>query len=71
MEEIEKNSNKENEIEEVDKKERAAEEVEESTEEKLKTVQEKLLRTMADMENQRRRFYSSRVRGGLLLLHAF
>ena len=29
---------------------------EETTEEKLKTVQEKLLRTMAEMENQRRRF---------------
>jgi len=60
MEEIEKNSNKENEIEEADKKEEATEEVEESTEEKLKTVQEKLLRTMADMENQRRRFEKER-----------
>jgi len=29
---------------------------EETSEEKLKTVQEKLLRTMAEMENQRRRF---------------
>ena len=29
---------------------------EESPEEKLKTTQEKLLRTMAEMENQRRRF---------------
>jgi len=29
---------------------------EESVEEKLKTIQEKLLRTMAEMENQRRRF---------------
>ena len=29
---------------------------EETPEEKLKTVQEKLLRTMAEMENQRRRF---------------
>ena len=31
-------------------------EEEESSEEKLKTLQEKLLRTMAEMENQRRRF---------------
>ena len=31
-------------------------EKEESPEEKLKTLQEKLLRTMAEMENQRRRF---------------
>ena len=38
-------------------KEKIAEpEKEESPEEKLKTVQDKLLRTMAEMENQRRRF---------------
>ena len=33
---------------------------EETPEEKLKTVQEKLLRTMAEMENQRRRFEKER-----------
>ena len=68
MEEIEKNINKENEIDEPSKKEEsieevensAEEEVENSAEEKLKTVQEKLLRTMADMENQRRRFEKER-----------
>ena len=60
MEEIEKNINKENEIDEPNKKEESIEEVEKSEEEKLKTVQEKLLRTMADMENQRRRFEKER-----------
>jgi len=60
MEEIEKNINKENEIDEPSKKEESIEEVENSAEEKLKTVQEKLLRTMADMENQRRRFEKER-----------
>ena len=66
MEEIEKNINKENEIEEpleeVEKstEKESVEEVEKSTEEELKEVQEKLLRTMADMENQRRRFEKER-----------
>ena len=35
-------------------------EMEETTEDKLKIVEEKLLRTMADMENQRRRFDKER-----------
>ena len=34
--------------------------VEESTEEKLKVSEEKLLRTLAEMENQRRRFEKER-----------
>ena len=33
---------------------------EEKIEDKLKTVEEKLLRTMAEMENQRRRFEKER-----------
>ena len=60
MDEIEKNNNKESQIDEADKKENNVEEVEESAEKKLETVQEKLLRTMADMENQRRRFEKER-----------
>ena len=66
MEEIEKNINKENEVEEpleeIEKstEKESVEEVEKSTEEELKEVQEKLLRTMADMENQRRRFEKER-----------
>ena len=43
------------EIENKEQKETSPEK-EESPEEKLKTLQEKLLRTMAEMENQRRRF---------------
>jgi len=39
-----------------DKNEAPKSEQEETPEEKLKTVQDKLLRTMAEMENQRRRF---------------
>ena len=44
----------------------------ESVEDKLKTIEEKLLRTMAEMENQRRRFEKERDEafefGGLILL---
>jgi len=40
----------------TDKKGISPSEKKETTEEKLKAVQEKLLRTMAEMENQRRRF---------------
>ena len=39
-----------------EQKETAPIKKEETSEEKLKNVQEKLLRTMAEMENQRRRF---------------
>ena len=46
--------NKDNKNEQKEKK--AAPVKDETPEEKLKTVQEKLLRTMAEMENQRRRF---------------
>jgi len=60
MDEIEKNNNKESQMDEADKKENDVEEVEESAEKRLETVQEKLLRTMADMENQRRRFEKER-----------
>ena len=41
---------------EPEKKEKKTSPVEETPEEKLKSVQEKLLRTMAEMENQRRRY---------------
>ena len=42
------------------KKKKATPIKEETPEEKLKIVQEKLLRTMAEMENQRRRFEKER-----------
>ena len=50
-------SQDENTIENSEQKEKKTTPVKDETpEEKLKTVQEKLLRTMAEMENQRRRF---------------
>ena len=56
--EQEKSSSKdENETQNKEQKEKKITPIKEETpEEKLKTVQEKLLRTMAEMENQRRRF---------------
>ena len=51
MAKTEKNKEENTSLEESDKKENN-----ETPEEKLKTTQEKLLRTLAEMENQRRRF---------------
>ena len=52
-----KSEKNEHEQEEVIKKEnKNQDEKKETPEEKLQTIQEKLLRTMAEMENQRRRF---------------
>ena len=53
-ENLSEDKDKNKKIEEKEKKETTAKE--ETVEDKLKTSQEKLLRTMADMENQRRRF---------------
>jgi len=53
---MKKSEKKEQEKEPLNNKEDQTKKKEESPEEKLKTTQDKLLRTMAEMENQRRRF---------------
>tara|TARA_Y100000590_G_scaffold72154_1_gene79248 strand:+ start:643 stop:1248 length:606 start_codon:yes stop_codon:yes gene_type:complete len=53
-ENLSEDKDKNKKIEEKEKKETSTKE--ETVEDKLNTIQEKLLRTMADMENQRRRF---------------
>ena len=58
IEKISKNENESNSIKE--KEENSIKEKEETIEEKFKISQEKLLRTMAEMENQRRRFEKER-----------
>ena len=58
IEKISKNENEYNSIKE--KEENSIKEKEETIEEKFKISQEKLLRTMAEMENQRRRFEKER-----------
>jgi len=59
MEEVKKNNNKKEEAE-SQKSDKSFKKTEESIEEILKTTQDKLLRTLADMENQRRRFEKER-----------
>jgi|TARA_B110000438_G_C15624414_1_gene568029 molecular chaperone GrpE len=66
IEKISKNENESNSIKEKEensikeKEENSIKEKEETIEEKFKISQEKLLRTMAEMENQRRRFEKER-----------
>ena len=57
----EKNLSQNSDIKEKEIKKTADTKKEESPEEKLKNTQEKLLRTMAEMENQRRRFEKEKV----------
>ena len=63
MTKSEKNLLKDGDISKKEKelKETPAPKKEESLEEKLKNIQEKLLRTMAEMENQRRRFEKEKI----------
>ena len=56
MEKSEKKEEKKRPLEENGIEKNKQKEKEETVEEKLKTTQEKLLRTLAEMENQRRRF---------------
>ena len=56
MEKSEKKEEKKRPLEEDGIEKNKQKEKEETVEEKLKTTQEKLLRTLAEMENQRRRF---------------
>jgi molecular chaperone GrpE len=60
MEEIKKNNDNDKEEAEAQKSKKSFKKEEESIEEILKTTQDKLLRTLADMENQRRRFEKER-----------